>query len=172
MARPRYHALLTAPVAWVAYRRWGAGAAVGALAAGVFVDLDHLVDYAWVRLRGERTHYFAPLHGWELALAAAAFALWPAPGRHPYAELPDVVVKPPSRLSRLRGREWLPRLAAGLSAGMVAHLAQDLVTNRPRHPGVYALSYRVARRFRREATGWGEHTGFHQWSDLPWYRWF
>jgi hypothetical protein len=49
---------------------------------------------------------------------------------------------------------------------------QDLLTNRPRHAGAYSLLYRMRYGFRREATGWGEHTNFHGWSSRPWYEWF
>jgi hypothetical protein len=172
MARPRFHALVTAPVAWAAHRQWGPLSAAGVLVTGVFIDLDHLVDYAWTRLRGARSHYFAPLHGWELA---AAVTVWSAVAlRNPEARplLPDRLVRHRSLQERLANRQTLGGLLAGLAAGWLVHLAQDVVSNRPRHPLVYALVYRMRHGFRREATGWGEHTNFHGWSNLPWYQWF
>ena len=57
-------------------------------------------------------------------------------------------------------------------AGLWLHLLQDLVTNRPRHAGVYALTYRLRHGFRREVTGWDDKTNFHAWSHKPWYQWF
>jgi hypothetical protein len=172
VARPRFHLLVTAPVAVAAYRRWGRSGALGAAAGGLFVDFDHLLDYLWVRMSRERSHYFAPLHAWELALAAGAFAWWTHGRRNPFEHLPDRVSRPKRGVARVLGAHWPEELAAGLAAGLFAHLVQDVITNRPGHPGVYALSYRLRHGFRREATGWGEHTRFHHWSKLPWYRWF
>ncbi len=198
MARPRFHLLLAAPLAWRAHRRWGPLAAAGALAAGVLIDVDHLVDYALTRLRRERSHYVAPLHGWELAAlvsalaagAALARAALPARGtlepRCPGAEGADHAARGrwlwtwatghaplTGRANALgRGERWLWAWATGLALGWWLHLIQDVVSNRPRHPGVYSLLYRLRGGFRRELTGWGEHTNFHGWSDLPWYRWF
>ena len=151
------------------FRRRGPLGALGAVAGGLFIDLDHLADYAWTRVRGERSHYLAPLHGWELAGAVALTAA--ALVRQARSRsLPDSVIRPwPSR-KQLRS----PATAAlaGLAAGMWLHLAQDVVANRPKHAGVYSLVYRVRHRFRREATGWSDATGFHSWSALPWYRWW
>jgi hypothetical protein len=172
MARPRFHALLSVPLAWGSYRCWGAGGAAGALAAGTLVDLDHLVDYAWTRLRREKSHYIAPLHGWELALGTSALALWAQRAARAHASPPDTVVRPRYGLAGALGQTWAAGLVTGLAAGLWLHLVQDLLTNRPRHAGVYALSYRLRHGFKREVTGWGEHTKFHGWSHLPWYKWF
>jgi hypothetical protein len=179
MARPRFHLLLTAPLAWRAHHRWGPLAAAGALAAGVLIDADHLVDYALTRLRRERSHYVAPLHGWELAALVSALAAGaalarmveatPDPGA-PRLRFPGVEAA--GHVAHRRWRRWLWAWAAGLALGWWLHLIQDVVSNRPRHPGVYSLLYRLRGGFRRELTGWGEHTSFHGWSDLPWYRWF
>jgi hypothetical protein len=171
MARPRFHTLATAPLAWALYHRWGGPAALGAVATGTLVDLDHLVDYAWTRLRGARSHYFAPLHGWELALAISVLAL--VAGRTAAADmgLPDKLARRRGLAGAL-GRAGGGGLLAGLGAGLWLHLVQDLLTNRPAHAGVYALTYRLRHGFKREATGWGNHSDFHWWSDKPWYRWF
>ena len=167
MARPRYHILAAALLAVPAYRTRGAAAVVGLFASGVLLDADHLADYAWTRWRGQRSHYLAPLHGWELAAAAAALAaLLPAPG--PYDRAPDRIIR---RDGRAR-RRWLPALVAGLAVGWWIHLIQDVLTNRPQHAGVYSLAYRAWHGFRREITGWGEHTRFHGWSNRPWYTWY
>jgi len=74
MARPRWHILTTTPLAAVLWRRWGGPAALGAVAGGVLIDVDHLIDYAWTRAKGEKSHYLAPFHGWEVAVALTLFA--------------------------------------------------------------------------------------------------
>ena len=78
MARPRFHILVTAPFAALAYRRLGPLGALGLAAGGVLVDLDHLADYFWVRHHKERQHFLAPLHAWELVAAGGALLLWAA----------------------------------------------------------------------------------------------
>jgi hypothetical protein len=184
MARPRFHTLATAPLAWALYRRWGLPGALGTIAMGTFVDLDHLVDYAWTRLRGAKSHYFAPLHGWELAIAISVLALLAKHAADTPPPPQDGAGRAgPGRDFRLQtsdfrpGREdWrgsgLAGALAGLGAGLWLHLLQDLVTNRPRHAGVYALTYRLRHGFRREITGWDDKTNFHAWSHKPWYLWF
>ncbi|MGH2367329.1 MAG: hypothetical protein ACRDI2_03945 [Chloroflexota bacterium] len=172
MARPRFHILATAPFAWGAYRRWGLSPALGMLASGIFVDLDHLVDYAWVRFYGQRSHFLAPLHAWELVVLGGAFAVWSrwlrCNGDAPSSE---AVERQPSALRAALSRTWAQGLATGLAAGLFVHLVQDVLTNRPRHAGVYALAYRVAHRFRRDRIGWEHHGAFHDWSGRPWYTW-
>jgi hypothetical protein len=152
MARPRFHVLATMPVAWGAYRRWGGAAALGLTLAGIFVDLDHLADYAWMRVHRHRQHFLAPLHAWELVAAGAALVFWARRGRH--AE-----------------RSWMERATGGLVAGLAFHLVQDVLTNRPRHAGVYALTYRLRHRFDRDRIGWEKHEAFHAWTNKPWYTW-
>lgn len=132
-------------MAALSYRRWGAAAAFGAVAGGVFIDADHLADYAWTRWRGEKSHYLAPLHGWEVASALAVAALMAG-----------------------RRAPWLGAAATGVWL----HLVQDVVTNRPAHAGVYSLLFRVRHGFRREVTGWTEEGGFHNWSKLAWHQWW
>jgi hypothetical protein len=154
------------------YRRFGLPGAAGAIAGGTLVDLDHLVDYTWARLHGARSHYLAPLHGWELAFGAGVLAALAARASAAETALPDRLVRRRRGVAAVFEQPWAARLLAGLSAGLWLHLLQDLVSNRPRHPGVYALTYRLRHGFRREITGWGDHTDFHGWSDQPWYRWF
>lgn len=175
MARPRFHALATAPLAWLMYRRHGWPAAAGTVAAGVFVDLDHLVDFAWTRLRGTRNHYLAPLHGWELALALSALVA--RAGAAPRAIGTGATACAGAAQRKGHRAAGFKRVAAsgvlfGLCAGLWLHLIQDLLTNRPRHAGTYSLLYRAWHGFTREATGWGEHPDFHGWSSRPWYSWF
>ena len=174
MARPRFHILVTAPLAWAAARRWGPVAAVGAVVGGVLIDGDHLVDYAWTRVTGERSHYFAPLHGWELPLVGAAVAAWAWRQARYASPLPDSWVPRQSPLVGALDVEGL-RLVAGASAGLAlgifVHLVHDLVSNRPQHVGAYSLLFRLARGFERAAVGWEQHPDFHGWSHLPWHRW-
>lgn len=169
MARPRFHLLTTIPLAALLYRRRGPFGAAGAVAGGLFIDLDHLVDYAWTKFRGQPTHYLAPLHAWELAAAVAVTAASLARGSMRKA-VPDSLVSPGA--SRRALRTPVGAALAGLAAGMWVHLVHDVVSNRPRHAGVYSIGYRIKHRFRRESTGWSEETGFHSWSALPWYRWW
>ena len=56
-------------------------------------------------------------------------------------------------------------------AGLALHLVQDVIANRPRHAGVYALLYRLRHGFDRDRIGWEDHQAFHDWSDKPWYTW-
>jgi hypothetical protein len=170
MARPRFHLLSTLPLAALLYRRRGPFGAAGAVAGGLFIDLDHLVDYVWTRARGgEPAHYLAPLHAWELAGAVAATAA-AAIRLSPRQLLPDSVIGPGVTSRALRAP--VGAALAGLAAGMWLHLLHDVLSNRPRHAGVYSLAYRLKHRFRKEATGWSKETGFHSWSALPWYRWW
>ena len=167
MSRPRIHLLTTLPLAVFAGRKWGPAAGAGALAGGLLIDADHLLDYAWTRARNEKSHYLAPLHSWELVLGLGWLGR-KAVQRARRRRVPD----------RWVGRErWVdaPLVAAALvggALGMGLHLAVDVVGNRPDHPGVYSLLYRLRHGFRREATGWTEEGGFHDWSGLEWHEWW
>jgi hypothetical protein len=175
MARPRWHALITAPLAWHAARSWGAASVAGAVAGGLLIDVDHLVDYGWTRLSGKRTHFFAPLHGWELSLALAGAAWWLQREADEAQARPDSWTPHLTIVGNVLGPRWERRFAAflgGLAAGSTLHLVQDIISNRPAHPGTYSLLFRIWRRFDRHGVGWGEHPDFHGWSGLPWYRWF
>ena len=167
MSRPRYHLLTTLPLAAYAGNRWGAAGALGALCGGILIDGDHLLDYAWTRLRGEKSHYLAPLHGWEVLLGLGLLAR-AAARRAQRRRVPDHWVRRETLLSPDAVRGGL----VGLSLGMMLHLAVDVAGNRPEHVGVYSLLYRIRHGFRREATGWTEETGFHDWSALPWHQWW
>jgi hypothetical protein len=173
MARPRFHALATVPFAWGAYRRWGAGAAFGLAAASIFVDLDHLADYFWVRWRGQRRHFFAPLHAWELVAAVGALALSLRRRRTGHS-LAAAFASDPQSAGKIRpagGTASLEGVLTGVLVGLVLHLVQDVIANRPRHAGVYAFLYRLRHGFDRDRVGWENHKGFHEWSGKPWYTW-
>lgn len=169
MARPRTHVLSSLPLAYLISHRWGWAGALGALAAGVMIDGDHLVDYAWTRISRERNHFLAPLHGWEVALGLTLLA-------SKARRLAERQAVPGRWLGHTREQAGTPQLVAaaltGASLGMWLHLALDVLGNRPKHVGVYSLAYRARHGFRREKTGWSEETGFHYWSELPWYRWW
>jgi hypothetical protein len=173
MARPRFHALATVPFAWGAYRRWGAGAACGLAAASIFVDLDHLADYFWVRWRGQRRHFFAPLHAWELVAAVGALALSLRRRRTGHS-LAAALASDPQSAGKIRpagGTASLEGVLNGVLVGLVLHLVQDVIANRPRHAGVYAFLYRLRHGFDRDRIGWENHKGFHEWSGKSWYTW-
>ena len=169
MARPRTHVFSSLPLAYLISHRWGWLGAFGALAAGVLIDGDHLLDYAWTKISRARNHFLAPLHGWEVAIGLTVVA---GKARR-WAEREAV----PGRWLGVTGEGMLSsrRVAAvltGAALGMWLHLALDVLGNRPKHIGVYSLGYRAVHGFRRERTGWSEETGFHYWSELPWYRWW
>jgi hypothetical protein len=153
-------------------RKWGLAGSLGVIAGGLLIDLDHLVDYAWTRLRGEKSHYLAPFHGWELAGLVTALASFATQRLLRQSPLPGSILPSKEGLDHYFSSRWFAAVLSGLAAGMWLHLVHDVLTNRPRHVGVYSLLYRLRHGFRREITGWTEHTGFHNWSHLPWYRWF
>lgn len=103
---------------------WGftrsVSAAVTAVAVGVLMDVDHLLDYYWWLWREQRDYVWLFLHGYELAvLLFLAAWLW----------------------------EWHPvALAAGLAH--LVHLVTDQFTNHVR-PLTYFYTYRALHRFRR-----------------------
>ena len=175
MARPRFHALVTVPVAWMATRRWGAAGAVGAIGGGLLIDVDHLIDYGWTKISGKRTHYFAPLHGWELSLLLVAAAWWTRREARAAQAPPDSWVVSRGRVSSAlgsRGRSLAAGLTAGAALGSGIHLVQDVLTNRPEHLGTYLILFRAWHRFERQAIGWGSHPDFQGWSGMPWHQWF
>lgn len=151
MARPRVHLLFSLALAWWTWRRWGPAGALAALVAGVLLDADHLVDYAVTGRGRRRTHYFAPLHGWEYPLTLALIAL-------------------KGQASNVNGPPG-DATSAGLALGWALHIIIDVLSNRPRHPGVYLVLYRLAYAFRREATGWEDNRRFHSWAARPWWTW-
>ena len=168
MARPRTHVLSSVPLAYLVSQRWGWLGAAGVMVAGVLIDGDHLVDYAWTKMRRERSHFLAPLHGWELALGLT-FAARAARRRAEREALPGRWLG--EYLGLVESGD-VAGVLTGASLGMWLHLILDVIGNRPEHVGVYSLVYRAAHGFRREKTGWSEETGFHYWSDLPWWRWW
>src|SRR5919204_1781782 len=73
MPRPRYHAAVSLGLAALVVarsRRWRD--ALPVLAAGVLVDLDHLVDLAATRASGKTEWLILPLHAWEWVCALLA----------------------------------------------------------------------------------------------------
>lgn len=105
--------------------------AAASFLAGVFIDVDHWIDYWLMRRldldvqaffayfrRPNQSRIFIPLHGYELLALWWTIAL--AGGLGPWA--------------------------IGVAAGCSLHLALDQLTN-PVHPLGYFLAYRVAVRF-------------------------
>ena len=73
---PRGHTIISLVAGGSVWAATGSPWALpAALAAGVLVDSDHLVDYAELALTMKRRHFFVPLHGYELVVVAflAAF---------------------------------------------------------------------------------------------------
>src|SRR5688572_23487263 len=169
MARPRTHVLTSLPLAYLVSQRWGFLGAAGVMAAGVLIDGDHLADYAWTKVRGEKSHFLAPLHGWELAIALSVAAA-KVRGRAEREAVPGRWLG--YRQGEMRDWQGAAAVLTGARVGMWVHLALDVIGNRPKHLGVYSLAYRAGHGFRREGTGWSEETGFHYWSELPWWRWW
>lgn len=106
-------------------------AAAASFLAGVFIDVDHWIDYWLMRRldldvraffgyfrRPDQSRIFLPLHGYELLALWWAIAL--AGGLGPWA--------------------------MGVAAGCTLHLVLDQLTN-PLHPLGYFLAYRIAVRF-------------------------
>src|SRR2546423_11883087 len=107
MARPRFHALVTAALAHRVARDWGLAGVAGTVAGGLLIDADHLFDYFWARLSGQRRYFFAPLHGWEVSLLLALAAWWAQREADRAGVLPDSWAP---RLSRLGARLGARRL--------------------------------------------------------------
>ena len=106
-------------------------AALACLAAGVLVDLDHVLDYIYnFGWRPRARHFMRTfkhdvlrrivvfLHSWELAPLAVLAVWWS--GWHP--------------------------VGIGLLAGALAHLALDQIFNR-HSPLAYFITYRIYHRF-------------------------
>jgi hypothetical protein len=145
-------------------------AAAASWVSGLAIDIDHLPDYFWSRAHG-RTHYFAPLHGWEL-LAGLVLVAKVAHDRSRERRLPDHVIAPQTRTERVLAHPLTSATLIGLAAGMWFHMVLDVLVNRPKHPGVYSLLYRMWHGFSRACTGWGDETGFHHWSELKLHQWY
>ena len=92
-----------------------------AVAAGVLVDLDHLIDFFDSKDEGRNRHMFRPFHAWEYFLAALVLLLlsWPDP------------------------------LFLAAVLGYLSHLVIDQFTNRV-HPLAYSIAFRASRGFRRQ----------------------
>lgn len=135
MARPSVH-LATSLGLSVPYWKFAryALAPVVAVAVGVFVDLDHLVDFVDARLRGGKHLVILPLHGWEFV--AAGWLTWLATGC----------------------RVWLAVACSAYSL----HLVLDLLVNKPRRWYGYSVLYRAWRRFDPRAI-WPDGVQTHTW---------
>ena len=152
MARPRYHVLVTLPVAWQVRRHLGVVGALAVAAMGVLIDGDHLADWAWMRATGRRDKFLSPLHAWELLALAGVTAAW-------------------LRRGTPRNRSLLAQASAGIAFGWWLHMIQDLATNRPDHAGAYSILNRIWHGFDRDSSGWKGHKTFHQWGNAPWWTW-
>lgn len=124
---PPGHAIISAGIGAA---MWGltrsVSAAVTAVAVGVLMDVDHLLDYYWWLWKEEQGHVWLFLHGYELAIPLFLGAwLW----------------------------EWHPVVLAAALAHL-AHLVTDQFTNHVK-PFTYFYAYRGLNRFRREkVTDW------------------
>ena len=92
-----------------------------AVAAGVLVDSDHLIEYADWYLRGRRRYMIVFFHAWEYVLAAG-FVL---------------------------AMIWFHPIFLGALLGHAGHLITDQLANRP-HPFAYSIVYRISQRFNFE----------------------
>lgn len=131
--KARYHVGVSLLISWwlaAALKSWEL--ATSSLIAGIFVDLDHVVDY-WIAHgpRFDVDHFFHThdneeyeliylvLHGWEL-LSAGLILAWLFNGNH-----------------------WV----LGACLGLGIHLALDQIFNRP-SPWGYAIIWRWRHGFR------------------------
>jgi hypothetical protein len=121
--------LVVSALVWLWLR--SAAAALACFLAGVFVDVDHLLDYVWrhgARIRPRHLfrvfetevfdNIFIFLHAWEWILVALVI-LWLL--------------------------DWQP-VMVGLAIGFSVHLALDQLVNR-HSPWSYFLTYRAWHRF-------------------------
>jgi hypothetical protein len=142
MARPRIHLAVTALALGLIGRQLSWPERAAALAAGVLVDADHLVDFVLQRRGGDRRWLVLPLHGWEFP-AALLLA---------------------GRLTPWAG------LARAAAFGLTLHLLLDLVTNRPAHPAIYSVLYRARLRFAADRLRFNAGDG--TWMHQRWWQWF
>jgi hypothetical protein len=142
MARPRVHLAVTALALGLIGRQFSWPERTAALAAGVLVDADHLVDYALNRRGHGRRWLVLPLHGWELPVALLLGG----------------------RLTPWAG------LARATALGLTLHLLLDLATNRPANPAIYSLLYRARRRFAADRLRFNAGDG--AWMHQRWWQWF
>ena len=92
-----------------------------AVAAGVLVDSDHVLDYFQWYVKKDLRRVFVLLHGWEYGIAGLALVF---------------AVK------------YNPVLL-GAVLGYLGHLTGDHLANKPDHPLSYSIVYRVYRGFNR-----------------------
>jgi hypothetical protein len=133
---PGRHAAIGAATGAVVYALGGGvPGAAGALLAGVFIDVDHLLDY--VLAEGFVLDLKSMAHGAYFRKADRVLVLL-----HGY-ELAILIVIALTRAGK-------PRLGAGICAGALTHMLSDIRYYRFR-PLAYSLLYRWAHGFRTEA---------------------
>jgi hypothetical protein len=130
MARPRVHLVTTALALALLHRHLSWPERAAALATGVLVDLDHLIDLALYRRTGRRRWVVLPLHGWELVVGLL-----------------------------VAGRGALAGPARAGALALLLHLLLDVTTNRPARPALYSLLYRGRHGFRAERLRPGQGDG-------------
>ncbi len=135
--RARYHVVVSTSLSLVLYGLWRSVVmAVACWVVGVFMDLDHMLEYFVQRgpLRRLRdlfhasynrgyTKAYLVLHGWEFLVLWAVL------------------------LVLTRGAPWV----VGAAVGFVHHLALDQVWNRPA-PWAYSFLWRARHRSSYDAT--------------------
>jgi len=88
---------------------------------GVFIDLDHAVDFYLTYMKGNIAKVFVLLHGWEFVALGLALTLVFSPGP----------------------------VALAFFLGYAGHMAADQLFNKPANPFTYFVSYRIYKRFYR-----------------------
>ena len=119
--KPHSHAAVSVAIGGAV---WGSTqspyAMVSAVATGLLVDLDHLVEYYWWFVKGDRSRVFFFLHSYEL-LAPGVLAIY------------------------LSG--WDP-MVIGVMCAFLGHLLSDQLVNPIKRLG-YFWTYRSLKGFRR-----------------------
>ena len=119
---PLGHTVVSAGIGVSVWAATGSAPALpAAIATGVLVDADHVLDFYYLYVKKDRRRIFVLLHGWEYSVVALALVL---------------------------GVWYHPALLAGV-LGHLGHLAGDQARNSPAHPLAYSIAYRAGSRFRR-----------------------
>ena len=92
-----------------------------ALAGGVLIDSDHLLDFYYWYVKKDAERVFVLFHAWEYAALGLA----------------------------LTGLVWYHPILLAVVLGHVGHLVGDQINNRPTHPLAYSVIYRLYRGFAR-----------------------
>ncbi len=99
-----------------------ASAVVAALIVGVFIDLDHVPDYYRWLIQGKTDRVTFFAHSYEFIVPALVVSYF---------------------------SEWSP-IAVAATIAFIVHVVSDQIFN-PVAPLTYFLTYRIFKRFRREA---------------------